>query len=317
MRLEKRLEQWNEKNLITEEQKKSIMEFEILYLRNVVINAFYILGIAILGVGIFILVASNWNDFSDSTKITLDLISLIVVTAIYCCLNKKNNSLISEFFLCALIVLYTISIVLILQIFSVIITDIRYYYLIWSLLIFPLLLKTKVYPLQVIWLSVILFTIYAFNTETIKDLYNKIDNQFIFCLLVPIILFGISVIFRKLKKYLNYPLIDISEKYFSVLSYFSLFIGFFSLLLKSFLSLFMFGLIILNVIFYGIRHGKTDQIPNYIFHIVIIFCTLFCKFFDPLPSTGIMIIALGAIIIIVSVIVSKIVKLSYKKEQND
>ena len=199
MRLEKRLEQWNEKNLITEEQKKSIMEFEILYLRNVVINAFYILGIAILGVGIFILVASNWNDFSDSTKITLDLISLIVVTAIYCCLNKKNNSLISEFFLCALIVLYTISIVLILQIFSVIITDIRYYYLIWSLLIFPLLLKTKVYPLQVIWLSVILFTIYAFNTETIKDLYNKIDNQFIFCLLVPIILFGISVIFRKLK----------------------------------------------------------------------------------------------------------------------
>ena len=117
-RIEKMLDDWVAKDLITHEQAKKISDYESSRPGNSwVLYDFLILGAVIIGIGVISLIAANWKNIPETVKLFVDF-SLLVSLAVgaYRACDKKKPVLF-EVLLVSFMLLCLASIGLISQIY--------------------------------------------------------------------------------------------------------------------------------------------------------------------------------------------------------
>ena len=79
-KLNKKLTNWVDNELISLDQQKSILKYEDTHQEpSKVLFGFLILGFSIIGIGIISLIAANWTAIPNSIKLAADFLILLGV----------------------------------------------------------------------------------------------------------------------------------------------------------------------------------------------------------------------------------------------
>lgn len=161
MKIAKKLDVWLDNGLITSEQYKKIEAFEQNHKKPVIIGSLLGLSFFCIALGILSLVSANWEIIPVYIKLSLDILVLIGVGfgAVYFHNQEKNNFFEGMLILYAGLVLASIG--LIAQIYQLQ-SDGMKAVLLWTILVFPVVLITRKVILPLIWLP--LFTTSSINT---------------------------------------------------------------------------------------------------------------------------------------------------------
>lgn len=161
MKIAKKLDVWLDNGLITSEQYKKIEAFEQNHKKPVIIGSLLGLSFFCIALGILSLVSANWEIIPAYIKLSLDILVLIGVGfgAVYFHNQEKNNFFEGMLILYAGLVLASIG--LIAQIYQLQ-SDGMKAVLLWTILVFPVVLITRKVILPLIWLP--LFTTSSINT---------------------------------------------------------------------------------------------------------------------------------------------------------
>lgn len=154
MNIAKKLELWQKADLINPEQAKAILKYERQRGKPVFMYYLLALGLFCIGLGIISLIASNWRLIPDSVKLITDLFLLLAtVFGLYYANNKKNVLMFEGLtLLYALLILASIG--LIAQVYHLR-ADGYLAYLLWAVLVFPMVVYTSKIVLPLIWLPVL------------------------------------------------------------------------------------------------------------------------------------------------------------------
>ena len=96
MKIEKKLNEWVSKSLITKEQQASIVNYEkeIASKSNKVLYAFLTFGVLLIGIGIISIIASNWENIPEIVKLCSGLLFMIILGFVH--VKFQKNELIKE-----------------------------------------------------------------------------------------------------------------------------------------------------------------------------------------------------------------------------
>lgn len=151
MKLAQKLKIWEEQKLISGEQRENILRYEEKSAKPRFMSIMYALAVFCIGLGLIALIAANWQKIPAVVKLGTDFMLLALAAAgVY---RSNNNSLRREGFILALALLVLGSIGLIGQIYQLQPEGMRAY-LLWGMLVLPLLPFSNKTALPAVWLPV-------------------------------------------------------------------------------------------------------------------------------------------------------------------
>lgn len=145
--------------IISPEQKQQILEFEDKAGSGLVMRALNLLGIFTIGIGVISLVASNWEDISDSLKLIVMFMMLAGAAGMTVWCKQKGQGNTAEKWLVALFLFVGAAIGLVIQVYQL--SGGKYYapFGAWCMMTFPLLFAAQ--KKYVAWFWVPLFLVWC------------------------------------------------------------------------------------------------------------------------------------------------------------
>ena len=99
-KLKRRLKEWVDNHLISEEQKIKILQFEekrsSIIRPQWVLYGFVILGVSVIGIGIISLIASNWEDIPGSVKLLVVFLMLVGIAFGIMVAEQRNKTVLFD-----------------------------------------------------------------------------------------------------------------------------------------------------------------------------------------------------------------------------
>lgn len=175
MNLIKKLNSWQQENLISAYQQQAILDYEKRCGRPKFFISVILLSIFCIGLGLIALISANWQEIPAWSKLGIDILLLAATAgAIYSfAQNGKRHWLEGGLLFYSLLILGSIG--LIAQVYQLQSDDLRAYFL-WTVLTIPLLLMTKKIVLPLVWLPV--FFISGISLLENYDWYHNILKYF-------------------------------------------------------------------------------------------------------------------------------------------
>lgn len=307
MRLEKKLNLWESRNLITAGQKQQILEFENSNKKPLFLMGMTLFGIYIMAMGVISLIAANWDVIPGAAKIVLDMALLSAVAYGTFRAGEKNKEIWFEGGIIALFMLCGASIGLIGQVFQTN-GSLTAGGIMWSLLTIPLLTISKRKVLPFLWIP--LFMVSIGSIEDLWDLLEVVLDWWIWDRYPEtglIILLGIGGILAGFFSMLNY-IFKPGFQVFKVALFYAYFLmygtaigfmlfGFFENT-RIFINIYIIlTLFFAGTAFVGDRLGRVRQVNGNIAALYILFLFIYFRVLGSLMMTGIGMIVSGAVII--------------------
>lgn len=155
MLFENKLKAWVEANIIDDAQRAKILEFEKTHNNGLFWRAAIVIAGLLIGCGVCLIVASNWDKLSTSFKICADFALFgAILSGVYFSLLKGKKGL-SEMFLLLSFLMIAATIGLLGQTFNLD-GGWRSFALFWALLGIPYALLSRSVLLNVMWLYILL-----------------------------------------------------------------------------------------------------------------------------------------------------------------
>ncbi len=153
MKLAKKLDIWREQGLLNAQQQQDILDFEKNNKKTVFTSSLLALAFFCIGLGTISLISANWNIIPNFFKLSMDILFLIInsVAVVYFYNQEKNNWFEGLLILYATLILASIG--LIAQIYQVQSQGLSAF-LLWSFLVFPLVIISRKIILPLIWLPI-------------------------------------------------------------------------------------------------------------------------------------------------------------------
>lgn len=170
-KLQRRLKEWVDNHLISEDQKIKILQFEEKRSRIIrpqwILYGFVILGGSVIGIGIISLIASNWEDIPGTVKLLVDLLVLVGIAVGIIVAEKHNKPILFDMLAVLFVFLCIASIGLISQVYH---TGGELYQalIMWSVITFPLCGLGKKMFLPYLWVTgvVTLCLVWCFSDDS-------------------------------------------------------------------------------------------------------------------------------------------------------
>ena len=179
MNLNKKLSEWVSANLITQEQKEKLQNFEQQRQKNASVKAILLLASIALGLGIISLIAHNWVQISVTVKLTsyFTLLFAVVASSIWAYLKQKDVLFNTALFIYALWCLAGIG--LIAQIYHLSSPNLEAL-LFWCLLTLPLLPLVSYKWLPFVWFPTFVLSLFdvLMSRPAFADFIDQIKNSY-------------------------------------------------------------------------------------------------------------------------------------------
>ncbi|OPZ77132.1 MAG: hypothetical protein BWY78_01135 [Alphaproteobacteria bacterium ADurb.Bin438] len=198
MKIEKKLNEWVSKSLITKEQQASIVNYEkeIASKSNKVLYAFLTFGVLLIGIGIISIIASNWENIPEIVKLCSGLLFMIILGFVH--VKFQKNELIKEGSL-FLFYLYLLAYIgLVSQIFHLS-SYLNRGFLFWAVISSPLILITTKPYLPFVWLGSLICSVLPefLRIDFIKDIFDKRITALSFCITLIAFILAFWIILSK------------------------------------------------------------------------------------------------------------------------
>lgn len=190
MNLLKKITTWQQEQLITPSQAEAIIAFENQNNKPFMSWSLLALAFFCIALGVVSIISANWQEIPDSVKLFLDFIILSgLAWSVFQC-NRKGYENWYEGLLLLFTLMIIASIGLIAQIYQIQPQGLRAY-LLWSVLVFPLVLLSKKIILPLIWLPVFMVSLIDFLDKIpfFAHILNILEHSFPFAISI----FGILV----------------------------------------------------------------------------------------------------------------------------
>lgn len=152
--IEKKLQVWEQQGLITGDQYEAILAFEQgkQQNNNWWLYSLFMLGSAIIGLGIISLIAANWAQIPDGLKLSVNFSLLAMLAIAIFWYQRRDQQLVTDSLITAFIILCLASIGLIAQIYHI---NGRWYHaiLLWSVISLPIVLFARHLMVHFLWVS--------------------------------------------------------------------------------------------------------------------------------------------------------------------
>lgn len=170
-KLQRRLKEWVDNHLISEEQKIKILQFEEKRSRIIrpqwILYGFVILGGSVIGIGFISLIASNWEAIPGSVKLLVDLIVLVGIAAGIMLAEQRHKTVLFDTLAVLFVFLCIASIGLISQVYH---TGGELYQalIMWSVITFPVCVLGKKLFLPYLWVTgfITLCLVWCFSDDS-------------------------------------------------------------------------------------------------------------------------------------------------------
>lgn len=174
MSLSKKLNRWKEENLLTQEQCEKILTFERQHTGNVFWRTAFIIAGLLIGLGICLLVASNWDTMGAIVKLVGDfaILGALFYTTWWCITHQKKG--LSELFTILSFLMIGATIGLIGQVFNLE-GGWRSFALAWALLGLPFVVVSRALFFNLGWVC-LFFS--AFDMDWLGDVINHLWKTF-------------------------------------------------------------------------------------------------------------------------------------------
>lgn len=319
-RLDKKLALWQQNNLISNEQVKSIKDFENKNNKSHLFYALLSLGIFIIALGIISLIAANWNNISDLYKLAAEFILLFGLSTGAFTAYDRSQKLVFEMEILALFFLIGASIGLNAQIFQTT-GSINDGMILWAAFSVPLLWLSSKKLISLFWVPITLVG-FCGNYDFLQWFENIIEHiittlGYPLTIATAILFLGVlCTLFRYLQKQLSQPfaLLSVLSGYCEFFIYFC---AVFALIDE--LSLTMMIISVTTFALGCAYHFYTNSKKLMNFNISMIgvcFFIAYLNLFADLTSTGIGLIISGIVLLGLLLITKKLIKyLSMLKEK--
>lgn len=178
MKLSAKITSWQNAGIITPKQGMDILDFEKAIAKPYALYGFLALAIFCVGLGVISVIAANWQHITAMLKLVADFALLSGVAGLTYYAAYKKWHIRFEVFLCLFVILVLATIGLIAQVYQLQ-PDGFEAYLLWSLLVFPLLLVTKKPLLPLVMLPVFTFSFWDFmgDNNTTQEILRQMANS--------------------------------------------------------------------------------------------------------------------------------------------
>lgn len=327
MRLEKKLNLWESRNLINSVQKRQILEFENSNRKPLFLIGMTLLGIFTMALGVISIIAANWFAIPGTVKIILTMALLSAVAFGTFRAWEKKREIRFESGIIALFMLCGAGIGLIGQVFQTngSFTD---WGIMWSMITLPLLVISSRKVLPFLWSVLFLFSIGSIKAlwdilATLLEwwFWDKYPETGLICLLAA---GGVLAGFFSMLNYIIRPKFQI----FNVAVFYA-----YLLMYATAVTFMIFGcgendrtfydiyailtLFFIGMAFVGDRLGRRRQVNGNIAALYIVFLFIYFRVVGDLVTTGVGLIVSGAVIIGGLHLTHKIIKkIKTAKEKN-
>lgn len=174
MSLQKKLTRWKEENLLTQEQYEKILAFERQRTGNTFWHTAFIMAGLLIGLGVCLLVASNWDALGTLAKVVGDfaILGALFYTTWWCVMHERKG--LSELFAIFSFLMIGATIGLLGQVFNLE-GGWRSFACAWAILGLPFVIISRSMFFNVGWLC-LFFSI--FNTGWMKEVLEHIFKTF-------------------------------------------------------------------------------------------------------------------------------------------
>lgn len=320
-RLDKKLALWQQNNLISNEQSEAIKNFENKNNNSHIFYALLSLGIFIITLGLISLIAANWDEISDSVKLSAEFIFLFGLSGAAFMAYNRSQKRIFEIEIFALFFLIGASVGLNAQIFQTTGT-LNDGMILWAAFSIPLLWLSPKKQIPLFWVPIALVSLFG-NYDFLLWLENIIEYMtetlgYPLAAGAVILCFGLlCTLFRYLQKKLSQPFALLS-----VLSGYCEFFIYFCALL-ALIAEFSLGMMIVSVITFALGcgyyyYGNSKKLMNFnISMIGVCFFIAYLRLFSDLTTTGIGLIISGIVFLGLIFITRKLIKYLNTKGKTD
>lgn len=203
--LEKHLTEWVKYQLITTEQRKAILDHESsVEKKSFVTYGFIALGVLVIGMGVIALVASHWDQITDTVKLIADFILLTCVALFVVYYHDTPYTGKFEGLLFGFLLLVLASIGLIAQIYQLS-GDIENSFLFWCAITLPVALFTAKFFTPFFWISILIPASLAKSYDLIYYTFGLDKCVFTMVLtLTPMMTACCSILLRYVRKIAYY-----------------------------------------------------------------------------------------------------------------
>ncbi len=324
-RLQKKLNLWEEKTLITSKQKQKILDFEESNKKPTLLIGLSMLGTFVILLGLISIIASNWEKIPASAKIIADFTlfaTIIIATYKAYDYGKKKTC---EALLFAIFMMTGATIGLVAQIYQLS-GSFSASCLAWSALTLPLVFLTKIKLVPLIWVPMF-FTSAFYNFHFLQKLFEKIMEyltsicawQAILAALFTVFFALLTGLFDFLNKKFEKKIALFGVLYFY--SFISMYSSAFSGLSTAFDDhLFAFTpALFVNLAFLGYMTyisyvlGKNRHLNMNLAFIALSFFIVYLRWADNLLGTGIGLVISGLLIIGLVFVLHKIIGKANRK----
>lgn len=187
MRINKKLNEWLQHDLISSQQLQSILDYEQQTKTNFILPGFVWLGISIIALGIIAIIAANWVLIPNSVKLIVDFILLILLGTL--CYYWRIRDLLFDGILLLFLLFCLASIGLISQVFQL---GGEFYQalIFWAVITFPAVLQAKKSFIARLWAWLTVFAVIYALIDNTKHFY---EIGFIF-ICVDLVCLGLGLI---------------------------------------------------------------------------------------------------------------------------
>ncbi len=189
MNLLKKIAVWQQNQLITPAQGEAIIAFENENKKPLLSWSLLALAFFCIALGIVSVISANWQEISASVKLSLDFIFLVGLAYGVFHTYTKGQDYWFEGLLLLFTLLVLASIGLIAQIYQIQPQGLRGY-LLWSVLVFPLVLLSRKIVLPLVWLPVFMSSVVDFLDQMpfFARIFRILENSFPFAISIAGIL---------------------------------------------------------------------------------------------------------------------------------
>jgi hypothetical protein len=178
MKLSAKITSWQNAGIITPKQGADILDFEKLRAKPYALYGFIALAVFCIGLGVVSVIAANWEHITAMLKLIADFALLAGVGGLVYYADYKKWNIRFEAFLCLFVLLVLATIGLIAQVYQLQPSGLEAY-LLWSLLVFPLLWVTKKPLLPLVMLPVFTFSFWDFmaDNKTTQEILRQMTDS--------------------------------------------------------------------------------------------------------------------------------------------
>ena len=324
-RLNKKLSLWEEKSLISAEQKQKILDFEEANKKPALLIGLSLLGVFVILLGVISIIAANWEYLSASVKLTADFVLFAgIIFAAYKMYEKGKNK-ICETLLFAVYMMTGATIGLVAQVYQLS-GSFSAACLSWSLLTLPLVFMTKVRLLPLIWTPMFVTSVYN-ACPWLEDLLDKMLMFFhricayeALLAALGIVFFAVlAILFDFLSKKFDKKVVAFGVWYFYSVAamYLSSFSGLsaaFESHWFAFIPALMVNLAFLGYMtFVSYATGKNRRLNMNLVFIAFSFFLVYLRWADDLLGTGVGLVISGIIIIGIVCLLHRIISKTNNK----